>query len=101
MNVTVFLVLFAALTIITPLITEAIKKVFSGKNLAYNIVVLIVSTISAIVASAFYFVATKTAFAAVDVFYVVFLIGANWLGSMLGYDKIKQAIEQIITKEVK
>jgi len=26
----------------------------------------------------------------------IFLIGANWLGSMLGYDKIKQAIKQIV-----
>ena len=30
--------------------------------------------------------------------YIFALALANWLGSMIGYDKVKQAIEQIISK---
>lgn len=100
MNVTSFLALFMALTVITPIVTEGIKKFLSSLNVKYacNIIVLIVSVALSGIVSAFYFVAGGIGFTSVDVFYIFALALANWLGSMLGYDKVKQAIEQIISK---
>lgn len=97
MNLTSFLVIFAILAVVTPLVTEGIKKFMESIKVNYysNVVVLIVSVVLGAALSIFYYLQQGIDFNAINIFYIIFVILANWLGSMLGYDKVKQAILQI------
>lgn len=101
MAVTVFLVILTACASITSLLTQAIKKFLDDLKVEYaaNIVVLIIALIVGCGATAIYYVNYEVPFNALNSVYLALMGIANWLGSMLGYDKVKQAIAQIGEKE--
>ena len=101
MTATVFLILLAACAAVTSLLTEGIKKFLDGFDLKYaaNVLVLIVAVIVGCGATAIYYVNYGVPFNALNSVYLALMGIANWLGAMLGYDKVKQAIVQINTKE--
>lgn len=97
MTVTVFLVLLTICAAVTSLMTEGIKKFLDGMGTAYasNIVVLFVALTVGCGATAIYYVNCQVPFNALNSVYLALMGVANWLGAMLGYDKVKQAIVQI------
>lgn len=97
MTVTVFLILLTICAAVTSLLTEGIKKFLDGIGTAYasNIVVLFVALIVGCGATAIYYVNCQVPFNALNSVYLALMGVANWLGAMLGYDKVKQAIVQI------
>lgn len=97
MSVTTFIMLLAAFSIITSLVTEAIKKILDSPK--PNIVALIVGLIIGVGGSIVYYILNAVPIDVVTVIYAILLGGASALCAMLGYDKVKQAIEQIISKE--
>lgn len=101
MTVTVFLVLLTACAVVTSLLTEGVKKFLEGLGVGYaaNILVLIIALIVGCGATALYYVNYQVPFNALNSVYLALMGVANWLGAMLGYDKVKQAIAQISTKE--
>lgn len=101
MTVTVFLIILTACAAITSLLTQAIKKVLDDLKVTYaaNIVVLIIAMIVGCGATAIYYVNYEVPFSALNSVYLALMGIANWLGSMLGYDKVKQAIAQISQRE--
>ncbi len=99
MTTTIFLMLLTALSGISGLVTEAIKKLMSDKhNLSYNLLALTVAFIIGTCGSALYYQLNGLVFSANNIIYMILMGCASGLVSMLGYDKVKQTIEQLIDK---
>ena len=100
MNVTTFLILLSAFSVLSGLVTEAVKKVVNDKaNMSYNIIALIVSLIVGGVGCAIYYQLNAIPFGINNVIYMILMGLASGLCSMVGFDKIKQAVEQIVGKK--
>lgn len=96
MDVTMFLFLLTAFTILSSLITEGIKNLVKDKeNLPTNIVALIVSLLVGGVGTGIYYVLNNIAFNANNVIYMILIGLANGLCSMVTYDKFMQALNQL------
>lgn len=96
MTITSFMVLLAALAAVTSVVTEGIKKFLDNQGLTYssNILVLIVAVVVGCGGTALYFVNYQIPFTALNSVYLALMGLANWMTSMVGYDKVKQAVEQ-------
>lgn len=97
MTVTIFLILLTVCAALTSLLTDGIKKFLDELKIPYasNIVVLIVALVIGCGATALYYVNYQVPFNVLNSVYLALMGIANWLGSMVGYDKVKQAIAQI------
>lgn len=100
MSLELFLILLGIIATATGFVTEGVKKLLDGKNVKYasNIVVLIVSVIVGGGGTVVFYILNNIAFNTVNVICILLMIVANWLGAMLGYDKIMQAITQMKSK---
>ncbi len=101
MTTTAFLILLSGCAAVTSLLTEGIKKFLDELKVAYasNILVLFVALVVGCGATALYYVNYQVPFNALNSVYLALLGIANWLGAMVGYDKVRQAIEQIGAKQ--
>lgn len=97
MTVTAFLIILTACAAITSLFTEGLKKLLNEAKVTYaaNLLVLIVAVIVGCGATALYYVNYQIPFNALNSVYLALMGVANWLGATLGYDKVRQTIEQI------
>lgn len=97
---TFFLILLTVFATITALVTEALKKFLDGMGIGYasNIVVLVVAMAVGCGGTAIYYVNGQIPFNALNSVYLVLMGVANWIGAMVGYDKVKQAVAQIGAK---
>lgn len=95
-----FLILLAIASVVTSLLTEAVKIFLDSLKVKYasNIVVLITSVFVGGFGTVFYYLLCDLTWTATDVVYIFLMVGANWLCSMLGYDKVMQAITQLRNK---
>ena len=91
-----FLIVLFIASVVTSLVTEALKTFLDSLNVKYasNVMVLIVSVFVGGFGTACYYVLTNVEWTATNVIYLFLMVGANWLCSMLGYDKVMQAITQ-------
>lgn len=96
MTVEMFLILLTIFSVVTSLFTQAVKKVLDDMGEAYasNIVVLVVAVIVGGLGTAAYYLLAGYQWNACNITSIFLMMGANWLGAMVGYDKIKQAITQ-------
>lgn len=80
----------------TGLIVQGIKKILKdmGKNFPKNILVFIVAVTFSILLSVGYAIICNIPFSASYVVWTVVVMLFGWLGSMFGFDKIKQTFEQ-------
>ncbi len=100
MNTTVFFILLSAFSVISSLVTEGIKNIATDKaNLSYNIVALITALIVGGGGTAVYYQLHAIPFTVDNTIYMVLMGLASGLVSMVGFDKTKQAIEQIVNKK--
>ena len=96
MTITTFLMLLSSFSVLSGLVTEGIKKLISDKaNMSYNIIALIVSLIIGGAGCAIYYQLNTIPFDINNVIYMILMGLASGLCSMVGYDKLKQCIEQI------
>lgn len=97
MTFEMFLILLTAFSIITSLFVEAVKKLLNSLkvNYASNILVLCIAVIVGGFGTAFFYVWNDIAWTATNIICIFLMICANWLVSMLGYDKVIQAITQL------
>ena len=99
MNTVTFLILLSAFSVLSSLVTEGIKKIASDKaNLSYNTVALIVALVIGGIGCGIYYQLNAIAFTTNNIIYIVLMGLASGLVSMVGFDKVKQAIEQIAAK---
>lgn len=96
MTSTLFFALLAMMAVAVSLITEAVKKLFEGTKFAYptNLVVLIVSAVVGIGGTATAYIFMGIDFTPSNVVCMLLMAVAVWVGSMIGYDKVIQMIEQ-------
>jgi RsiW-degrading membrane proteinase PrsW (M82 family) len=96
MTTSIFLMLLSVFSAITCLITEGIKRIAKDKaNLSYNITAIIVALIVGIVGCGIYYQLNSVAFTVNNVIYMMLIGFSSGLVSMVGFDKVKQTIEQI------
>lgn len=96
MTITTFLMLLSSFSVLSGLVTEGIKKLISDKaNMSYNIIALVVSLVIGGVGCAIYYQLNTIPFDINNVIYMILMGLASGLCSMVGYDKLKQCIEQI------
>lgn len=96
MTIEMFLILLTAFSVLTSLCTEAVKKFLDSFKVEYptNIIVLFIAIFVGGVGTMIFYVLNGIELNIVNGICVFLMMGANWLGSMLGYDKVKQAITQ-------
>ena len=100
MTTTTFLMLLSSFSVLSGLVTEGIKKLISDKaNMSYNIIALVVALVIGGAGSAVYYQLNAIPFNLNNIIYLVLMGLASGLCSMVGFDKIKQAIEQITSKK--
>lgn len=100
MSVQSFLILLTILSTVTSLFTEGIKKYLDSINKKYvsNILVLAVSVLVGGIGTVIFYLFNDYAWTSLNIICIFLMICANWLGAMLGYDKVKQTILQMINK---
>lgn len=100
MTAETFLILLTAFSTVTSLAAEAVKKLLDKMELTYasNVIVLVVSSLVGGLGTIGYYILNNTEVTAANVACVVIMMIANWIGSMVGYDKVKQALTQFKTK---
>ena len=88
------------LSVFTSLVVEGVKKLLDEKGKTYspNLLAVIVSVVSTLIVSVLYIVYTATPFTAQIVVTIIALMIFSFLSSTVGYDKVKQLIEQITKK---
>lgn len=94
MTVELFLTLLVFFSTATSLATEAFKKLL-GDSVPYNILVLIIAMVVGCVGVSIYYVIYDVELNTINIIYIILMGIANWIGAMVGYDKIKQLISQI------
>lgn len=97
MTIETFTSLLAVFAIITSLITEGVKNVLTSFNKKYpaNIIVLCVSVLVGGIGTCLFYIWKDYAWTVKSIIWIFLMTGANWLGSMVGYDKVIQTITQI------
>ena len=94
MTVEIFLTLLVFFSTATSLATEAFKKLV-GNKIPYNILVLIIAMIVGCVGVYIYYILNNIEINSINIIYLILMGIANWIGAMVGYDKIKQLINQM------
>lgn len=97
MNLTVFVILLTVCATITSLLTEAVKSFLDMQKVKYasNIVVLVIAMVTGCTGAMLYYLIFMIDITLLNCIMAIFLGLANWVGAMVGYDKVKQALEQI------
>ena len=100
MTTATFLFLLSAFSVISSLITEAIKKLVNDKaNMSYNILALCVALVVGCVGCGLYYQLNGIIFDVNNIIYMILMCIASGLVATLGYDKVKQAIVQLTSSQ--
>lgn len=97
MTVNLFIILITLGAAVASLLTEAIKTAFSnaGKDCSPNMIALINSVIVGGLGTALSYVLIGIPFTVNNIICIPLMMLCIWIGSMVGYDKIIQLIQQI------
>ena len=91
----------AGISALTTLTVEGIKKILDEKQVHYssNVLAIIVSLVLTIVGSVLYLIYFSVPVTAQVIVIIICLVFLSFLTATVGYDKIKQLIEQLGKKE--
>ena len=106
MTITLFITMFTFGSIACGIITEAIKKTYNNANKDYsaNMIALIDAVVVGGLGTAGAYMLLGIEWSVNNIICLILMCVTIWLGATLGFDKVKQTLEQIsqITpKEVK
>lgn len=95
-NFETFLLGALIISTVTGLVTEAVKKIFTEHKVTYhaNTLAGLIATILSAAMGVGYIMLSGVGFTSQTIIYLVILIFISWLCSMVGYDKVIQAIKQ-------
>lgn len=99
-NFDIFLTGLMVISVLTSLVTEAVKKVLSDLNVKWhaNILAGVVAIVLSILVGIGYVVITSTAFTAPVVTCIIALAALSWVCAMIGYDKVVEVLKKMNTK---
>lgn len=97
MTVETFLILLTILSLITSLFTQGFKKLLDSLEVKYasNILVLVVAIVVGGAGTVVFYMWNDIAWTSLNIIIIFLMMCANWLGAMLGYDKVIQTIAQL------
>ena len=95
-NIETFMLGALVISTLASLVTEAVKKILSEHGITYyaNTLAGVVATVLSVAVGVGYTFLTGTGFTAQTIVCIVTLVFISWLCSMVGYDKVIQAIKQ-------
>lgn len=97
MSFETFLFLVTAVSLFSPLVVAAVKKIldYCGRKYSSNILAGTVTAVLAVFADIGYVIMTETALNAKTAVILIALVFLSWMGAMGNYDKVIQTIVQI------
>ena len=97
----IFLLGLLLTSALTGLVTQAVKVICNEHNVSYraNTLAGVIAAILSIFIGVGYYLITDIAFTTQAIVCLVALVFLSWLGSMVGYDKVIQAISQFKTSK--
>ena len=97
-----FLILLAGFSALSSLVMEGIKKSFlSSKNVSYNVIELIIALIIGTSGTFIYYQLNNILIDTNNILYAILMGLASGLVSMVGYDKVKQTLDELKKYSVK
>lgn len=93
----VFLIGLSIVSVLTGLVTEAVKHILAALKVNYqaNILSGIVALILSAAIGVMYIILANVGFTAQSIISLIVMTFLGWLGAMVGYDKVVQAIDQL------
>lgn len=95
MNSGFLLSALAIISVLTSLTVEALKKLLGDAKYSANLLAAIVSVVLSVATCAGYLIYTSTPFTAQVAVIVVALTFLSFLSATVGYEKVKQMLEQL------
>lgn len=97
MTVTAFLAILTGCAAATSLLTEGVKRFLDGLKIKYasNVIVFIIAMLVGGSATSVHYIVLGISFAPLNMVCILLMGISNWLGAMLGYDRVRQTITQI------
>lgn len=93
MTLSLFLFLFAICSTVASLFTEALKKSF--KKISSNILALVSAIVIGSGGTIISYIFWDLPFDSQNIVCIILMAFSIWIGSMVGYDKVNQTLEQI------
>ena len=93
MSVSLFIFLFTIGSLVSSLLTEALKKAF--KYISTNVIALIDAFIVGGIGTVFAYDLMGVEWNPSNIVCLILMVFCVWIGSMIGYDKVMQTISQI------
>ena len=93
MTIEIFLFLFTIGSLISSLLTEAIKKM--GLNLSVNIIALIDAMVVGFLGTIAFYLIMGIVWTPTNIVCIFLMTFCIWIGSMIGYDKVMQTSAQL------
>lgn len=93
MTIELFIFMLTIGALISSLLTQAVKKAFT--NISTNILALIDAVTVGVIGMIIAYVLLGIPFTLPNIMCIVLMSVCIWVGSMIGYDKVIQTIEQI------
>lgn len=102
MTITLFITILTVGAAVTSLLTEAIKKAYSnaGKEYSANMIALINAIVVGCGGTAVTYMLLGVDWTVNNIICLILMGVSVWTGSMIGYDKIVQLLEQLAKKEI-
>lgn len=97
MTTNIFIMLLTLYSVATGLVVEAIKKLLDEANKTYapNLLAFVVAILIGTIGTLLYYQLSSIAFTANNIICAILLGCLSGVGAMVGFDKIKQLIEQL------
>ena len=86
-------------SVFTGLIVEAIKKMTTAEGRQTNLIAAVVSVIVGVSFGVGYILLNKLSFDTQNIISIILLVVCSWIVSMVGFDKFRHTIEQIMLKK--
>ena len=97
MSITLFITILTIGGLITALLTEAIKKMYSNMNKDYsaNVIALVNAIVVGCGGTAVVYMLMGIPWEVNNIICMILMTVAVWISSMLGFDKVLQTVNQI------
>ena len=95
MTLTLFMALLVVMAVCVSLITEAVKKFMDDAKVKYS------SNMVGVGGTVLVYLFAGIPFTTANIVCIVLMAVAIWVGSMVGYDKVLQMVEQLKTIKIK
>ena len=86
-------------SVFTGLIVEAIKKMTTAEGSQANLIAAAMPLIAGVSVGVGYILLNKIPFDTQNIISIILLVVCSWIVSMVGFDKFRQTIEQIMFKK--